>query len=97
VIYQSVKFIPSRLLLSLRVPKSVIGITLGSESESEEEEIYSTSSIMMDVVPRMFKSVERGMELFKSTILRLRTLSLRSVMESLQAVRKDEIALKVSK
>jgi hypothetical protein len=92
-----VKFIPSRLLLSLRVPKSVIGITLGSESESEEEEIYSTSSIMMDVVPRMFRGVERGMELFKSTILRLRTLSLRSVMESLQVVRKDEIALKVSK
>jgi hypothetical protein len=97
VIYQSVKFIPSRLLLSLRVPKSVIEITLSSESESEEEEIYSTSSIMMDVVPRMFKGVERGMELFKSTILRLRMLSLRSVMESLQAVRKDELALKVSK
>jgi hypothetical protein len=59
---------PSRLLLSLRVPKSVIGITLGSESESEEEEMYSTSSIMMDVVLRMFKGVEKGVGLFKWTI-----------------------------
>jgi hypothetical protein len=65
------------------VPKSVIGITLGSESESESEDIYSTSSIIMDTVPRMFKGVERGVGLFKSTILKLRTLSLRSVMESL--------------
>jgi hypothetical protein len=40
------------------VPKSVLGITLGSESESESEEIYSTSSIMMDVVPGVFKGVE---------------------------------------
>jgi hypothetical protein len=68
------------------VPKSVIGITLGSESESEEEEIYSTSSITMDVVPRMFKGVERGVGPFKLMILKLWSLSLRSVMESLQAV-----------
>jgi hypothetical protein len=90
-----VKFIPSRLLLSLRVPKSVIGITLSSEFE-EEEEIYSTSSITMDMVSRIFRGVKRGVGLFKPTILKFRSLSLRSVIESLQAVRKEGIALKVN-
>jgi hypothetical protein len=47
---------PSRLLLSLRVPKFMMEITLGSVSESEEE-IYSTSSIIIDVIPRIFKGV----------------------------------------
>jgi hypothetical protein len=91
-----VKFIPSRLLLSLRVPKSVIGITLSSEFEEEEEEIYSTSSITMDMVSRIFRGVKRGVGLFKPTILKFRSLSLRSVIESLQAVRKEGIALKVN-
>jgi hypothetical protein len=45
----SVEFVPSRLLLDLRGTNSVIGRSLESESESEEEEIYSTSSILMDV------------------------------------------------
>jgi hypothetical protein len=75
----------------------VIGITFGSESESEEEEIYSTSSIMIKVVPRMCDNTERIARLFTSTMFKIRTLSLRSVMESLQAVRKEGIALKVSK
>jgi hypothetical protein len=52
---------------------------------------------MMDVVLRMFKGVERGVGLFRSTILKLRALSLRSVVESLQVVRKEGVALKVSK
>ena len=39
----------SRLLLDLRDTNSAIGRSLESESESEEEEIYSTSSILMDV------------------------------------------------
>jgi hypothetical protein len=42
----SVGFVPSRLLLDLRGTSSV---ELESESESGEEEIYSTSSILMDV------------------------------------------------
>jgi hypothetical protein len=46
---KSVEFVPSRLLLDLRGTNSVIGRSLESESESEEEEIYSTSSILMDV------------------------------------------------
>jgi hypothetical protein len=76
------------------VSRSVIGITLGSESESEE--IYSTSSIMMDVVLRVCKGAG-GMELFTSTILKLRTLLLRYVMENLHEVRKEGTAVKVSK
>jgi hypothetical protein len=75
----------------------VIGITFGSESESEEEEIYSTSSIMIKIVPRIYDNTERITRLFTSTMFKIRTLSLRSVMESLQAVRKEGIALKVSK
>lgn len=75
------------------MPEPVVATILGSESE--EDEIYSTSSIMIDVVPRMFKGVERGVGLFRSMILKLRALWLRSVMESLQAVRKEGIALKV--
>jgi hypothetical protein len=46
---KSVGFVPSRLLLDLRGTNSVTGRSLESESESEEEEIYSTSSILMDV------------------------------------------------
>jgi hypothetical protein len=45
----SVEFVPSRLLLDLQGTNSVIGRSLESESESEEEEIYSMSSILMDV------------------------------------------------
>jgi hypothetical protein len=71
------------------VRKFVIGITFGSESESEEEEIYSTSSIMIKVVPGIGNDTERVAGLFTSTMLKIRTLSLRSVMESLQAVRKE--------
>jgi hypothetical protein len=50
--------------------------------------IFATSWGIL--VLRMFKGVERGVGLFRSTILKLRALSLRSVMESLQAVRKKE-------
>jgi hypothetical protein len=62
-------FMPSRLLLDLWVPKSVIGITLGLESKSKKEEIYSTSSIITDNVPRVYKGAERGVELFILIIL----------------------------
>jgi hypothetical protein len=78
------------------VSKTVMGITLGASSESEEEEIYSMSSIMMDVVLRVCKGAG-GVGLFTSTILKLRTLSLRSVMENLHGVRKEGTAVKVSK
>jgi hypothetical protein len=67
-------FMPSRLLLSLRGPKFAKEITFSSESESEEEEMYSTSSMMIDVVLRMFKGVERGVGLFRSTRLKLRAI-----------------------
>ena len=48
---KSVGFVPSRLLLGLRGTNSVIRRSPESEleSESEEEEIYSTSSILVDV------------------------------------------------
>jgi hypothetical protein len=46
---KSVESVPSRLLLDLRGTNSVIGRSLESESELEEEEIYSTSSILIDV------------------------------------------------
>jgi hypothetical protein len=88
---------PSRLLLSVRVPEFVIGITLCSGSESEEEEIYSTSSTMIGPIPMVCKGAKRGVELFISTMLKLRTLSLRYVMEDLHAVRKEGTAVKVSK
>jgi hypothetical protein len=50
------EFMPSRLLLGLRVANSVMGITLDSELESEsksEEEMYSMLSILMGIVPRI--------------------------------------------
>jgi hypothetical protein len=46
---KSVEFVPSRLLLDLRGTNSVIRRSLESESELEEEEIYLTSSILIDV------------------------------------------------
>jgi hypothetical protein len=56
------EFMPSRLLLGLRVANSVMGITLNSglESESEsEEEMYSMLSISMGIVPRTWKDAAR--------------------------------------
>jgi hypothetical protein len=53
------EFMPSRLLLGLRVADSVMGITLDteleSESESEEEmySMYSVLSISVGIVPRI--------------------------------------------
>jgi hypothetical protein len=49
---------------------------------------------MIDIVLRIFKGVERGVGLFRSTILKLWALLLRSVIESLQAVRKKESLLR---
>jgi hypothetical protein len=56
------EFMPSRLLLGLRVANSVMGITLDSELESEsefEEEMYSMLSISMGIVPRIWKGAGR--------------------------------------
>jgi hypothetical protein len=59
------EFIPSRLLLGLRVADSVPGITLDteswSESESEEEmySMYSMLSISVGIVPRIWKGAGR--------------------------------------
>jgi hypothetical protein len=52
---------------------------------------------MMDVVPGVCKGAEGGVELFTSTMLQLLTLSLRSVMETLRAVRREKITVNVSK
>jgi hypothetical protein len=56
------EFMPSRLLLGLRVANSVMGITLNSELESEsesEEEMYSMLSMLMGMVPRIWKGAGR--------------------------------------
>jgi hypothetical protein len=50
------EFMPSRLLLGLRVANSVMGITPDSELESDsesEEEMYSMLSVLMDIVPKI--------------------------------------------
>ena len=49
---KSIGFVPSRLLLDLRGTISVIGSNLESESVSDEEEMYSMSSILVNVVLR---------------------------------------------
>jgi hypothetical protein len=51
---------------------------------------------MMDVILKVCNGAG-GMELFTSTILKLRTLLLRYVMENLHGVRKEGTAVKVSK
>jgi hypothetical protein len=59
------EFMPSRLLLGLRVANSVKGITLDtklrSESESEEEmySMYSMLPISVGIVPKIWKGAGR--------------------------------------
>jgi hypothetical protein len=59
------EFMPSRLLLGLRVANSVMGITLDTElrsdSESEEEmySMYSMLPISVGIVPRIWKGAGR--------------------------------------
>jgi hypothetical protein len=59
------EFMPSRLLLGLRVADFVMGITLDTESESESESeeemysMYSMLSISVGIVPRIWKGAGR--------------------------------------
>jgi hypothetical protein len=76
------EFIPSRLLLGLRVADSVPGITLDteswSESESEEEmySMYSMLSISVGIVPRIWKGAGRCQDLCTSKVTWTRVYSL---------------------
>jgi hypothetical protein len=54
------EFMPSRLLLGLRVANAVIVVDPELESESEsEEEMYSMLSISIGIVPRIWKCAGR--------------------------------------
>jgi hypothetical protein len=81
------------------VPKFVMRITHNQSQRRRRRRagVYSSSSTMMGATIMVFTGAERDARLVISTILKLRTLSLRFVMRNLKAVRHEGITVKFSK